>query len=145
MLFLNEKILDSFYSLHFLQEKWKPNYVKSWDGSLRSYKNHRLHSYGDKPAKIFKNCGRECKEWYSHGEPHRDNDLPAIIYSDGYTAWYKDGERHRDGDKPAIIRANGAQEWWRDGRRHRDNGPALVDTDGHSEWWINGEITREIG
>ncbi len=29
--------------------------------------------------------------WYKNGEIHRDNDLPAIIYSDGYKVWYVNG------------------------------------------------------
>ena len=30
------------------------------------------------------------KEWYYHGEKHRENDLPSVI---GY--WCYDGKRHR--------------------------------------------------
>ena len=43
------------------------------------------------------------KKWYKNGELHRDNDKPAIIWSNGQKEWYKNGKRHRDGDKPAVI------------------------------------------
>jgi hypothetical protein len=29
--------------------------------------------------------------WYKNGDYHRDKDLPAIIWCDGYLSWYKDG------------------------------------------------------
>lgn len=33
------------------------------------------------------------QSWYDeHGLLHRDNGLPAIIYTDGAKAWYKHGE-----------------------------------------------------
>ena len=58
---------------------------------------------------------------------HRENDLPAAIYSNGTRAWYKNGKVHRDNDLPAIIRPNGDQEWHREGEYHRDNDlPAII-------------------
>jgi hypothetical protein len=33
--------------------------------------------------------------WFKNGERHRDNDLPAIIYSDGSKEWYNNGNRIR--------------------------------------------------
>jgi len=53
--------------------------------------------------------------WYKNGLKHRDNDLPAIICSNGTQEWYKNGERHRDNDLPAVIRANGTQYWYQNG------------------------------
>jgi len=32
------------------------------------------------------------KSWYKNDQLHRDNNKPAIIYSNGYMAWYIDGE-----------------------------------------------------
>jgi len=49
------------------------------------------------------------------GQIHRDNDKPAIIYSDGTQHWYKNGLRHRDNDLPAIIYADGNQYWYKEG------------------------------
>ena len=75
------------------------------------------------------------QEWFRNGKRHRDNDMPAIIYTDGSREWYKNGCRHRDNDAPAIIRANGRQEWWQNDKLHRDNDrPAVIIPSG-SKWW----------
>ena len=31
------------------------------------------------------------------GELHRENDLPAVIYTSGEKEWWKNGKLHRDG------------------------------------------------
>jgi hypothetical protein len=31
------------------------------------------------------------QEWWFHGECHRDNDLPAIIYANGRQSWWVHG------------------------------------------------------
>jgi hypothetical protein len=36
---------------------------------------------------IIHKCGNQY--WYKNGLPHRDNDLPAIIYSNGSQHWFK--------------------------------------------------------
>ena len=46
---------------------------------------------------------------------HRDNDLPAMIRTDGSQLWYKDGKQHRDNDLPADIHADGEQQWYKGG------------------------------
>lgn len=46
--------------------------------------------------------------WYnSDGKFHRDDDLPAKIFSSGTQEWWKDGKRHRDGLLPAVIKSDG--------------------------------------
>jgi len=50
-----------------------------------------------------------------NGKPHRDNDLPAVAYTDGTKLWYKNGKFHRDNDLPAIVRANGTKLWYKNG------------------------------
>ena len=66
---------------------------------------------------------------------HRDNDLPAIIYSNGTQEWYRNGRRHRNNDRPAVIYSNGTQEWFQNGQLHRDNDqPTLICANGHQEW-----------
>ena len=42
----------------------------------------------------------------SDGKRHRDNDLPAVIDSNGAQIWYRNGLRHRDNDLPAVIHLN---------------------------------------
>ena len=49
--------------------------------------------------------------WYKNGLYHRDNDLPAIIFSDGDQYWYKNGKINRDNDLPAVIFSDGSQIW----------------------------------
>lgn len=41
-------------------------------------------------------------EYFVNGVRHKDDDLPAIDYSDGDKLWYNNGKRHRKG-KPAVI------------------------------------------
>jgi hypothetical protein len=69
--------------------------------------------------------------WYNkNGELHRDNDLPAIIYTNGSKGWYKNGNLHREDDLPAMI-GNGEEYWFKEGRLHRDNDlPALTRPNG---------------
>ena len=55
----------------------------------------------------FLNCERE---WYRHGERHRE-DGPAYESSDGYKAWYIHDKRHRE-DGPAVEYADGSKYWF---------------------------------
>lgn len=55
------------------------------------------------------------RRWYKHGQLHKDNDLPAIIFADGIKIWYKDGEIHRD-NGPAVIWPNGSCAWYKNGK-----------------------------
>ena len=72
--------------------------------------NRNLHSYDDLPAKTY----WENKEWYCHGNLHRDNDLPAYISARGDKEWYRHGKRHRD-IGPAVVRKDGVCTWYRYG------------------------------
>jgi antitoxin component YwqK of YwqJK toxin-antitoxin module len=83
--------------------------------------------------------------WYKNGKFHRDNDLPAMIFSDGRQFWFKNGQMHRDNDLPATIYPNGQlQEWFQNGKFHRDNDlPAVIFSNGHQSWYNNGEIHRD--
>ena len=61
----------------------------------------------------------EAEEWFQNGKRHRDNDLPAVIKSDGKKEWWQNGELHRDNDLPAVIRSDGGQFWYKNGKRQR--------------------------
>ncbi len=50
-------------------------------------------------------------------EIHRDNDLPAVILSNGTQKWFQNGKVHRDNDLPAIIWSDGTQEWYQNGKK----------------------------
>jgi len=50
------------------------------------------HSFDDEPAIIFNNNGT--KFWYKDGLIHRDNNLPARIWSDGSYSFYKNGKQY---------------------------------------------------
>lgn len=83
---------------------------------------------------------------------HRDNDLPAIIYSNGVCEWYFHGVRHRVGN-PARSSPNGTEEWYFHGVLHREDGPAIVmppsdDDEGYHMtciWYMRGTIHRADG
>jgi len=70
---------------------------------------------------------------------------PAPIIDEyGTLRWYnKDGQLHRDNDLPAVIYLDGYKEWWINGELHRENDmPAIIYEDGSKEWYINGEVIR---
>ena len=54
------------------------------------------------------------KIYYKNNKPHRDNDLPAIIWKDGSRVWYENGKSHRDNGKPSHIYSDGYMEWYKD-------------------------------
>jgi hypothetical protein len=72
------------------------------------------HRDGDLPAVVYP-C--DAQIWYQHGKIHREGDLPAVVYADGTQVWCQHGEMHRDGDLPAVVWLSGGQEWWVDGRQ----------------------------
>lgn len=90
--------------------------------------------------------------WCRNGQPHRDNDLPAIERTNGDKEWWVDGKRHRDNDLPAVIWPYGGRcglnrlEWWVHGRRHRDfDLPALTGLDQcgpYQAWYWRGQLHR---
>jgi hypothetical protein len=85
-------------------------------GNKYRYKNGKLHSNNDLQAIIFSNGDQL---WYKNGKLHRDNDLPAAIYKNGDQYWYKNNDLHRDNDLPAVISSNGYQEWYYNGVKYR--------------------------
>ena len=79
------------------------------------------------------------KRWYINGKLNRENDLPAIEYSNGDKAWYLDDKHHREGDKPAIEWVDGYKAWRFNDKRHRTTGAAIEWANGTKEWWVNGK------
>lgn len=84
------------------------------------------------------------------GVLHRDDDLPAVIWTNGDQFWYQNGELHRKDitgeDLPAYIGVNGDQEWYQNGDLHRENDqPALIWANGDHEWYQNGFLIRLLG
>ena len=61
-----------------------------------------------------------------------------VIDEDGNQFWYKDNLLHRDDDLPAIIYTGGIKFWHQNGLWHRENGPADMWADGENCWWIEG-------
>ena len=104
------------------------------------YIDNILHRDNDKPAIEWSN-GR--KEWLQNGKIHRDNDKPAIEWSNGRKEWWQNGKIHRDNDKPAVEYADGTKYWYQNDKRHRDNDkPAIEWLDGSKWWYQNGVLIR---
>jgi hypothetical protein len=63
-----------------------------------------------------------------------------VIDEEGTERWFnKDHQLHRDNDLPAVIKSNGSKFWYKDGKLHRDNDlPAATYSDGRKEWFNNG-------
>ena len=76
-------------------------------------------------------------EWYQNNELHREDDLPAIEFSNGYKEWYQNGQCHRD-NAPAIECANGNKYWYQNGKLHREDGAAIECGNGNKYWYLNG-------
>ena len=55
--------------------------------------------------------------YYYKNKYHRENDLPAVIYSDGSKEYYKNNKYHRDGDKPAVICSDYYKLYYKNGVR----------------------------
>jgi hypothetical protein len=70
--------------------------------------NGKLHRDDDLPAIEYTNGG---KSWYINGEQRRENDLPTAVFGNGNTVWHINGKLHRLGGLPAIIHTNG-NKWW---------------------------------
>ena len=80
-----------------------------------------------------------------YGFVDSQNDLPAIIRTNGTKIWYKNGKIHRENDKPAAILINGTKVWYKNGEIHRDgNKPALISANGTKEWYKNGKIIKRV-
>jgi hypothetical protein len=45
------------------------------------------------------------------GQLHREDDLPAVEYSDGSKEWYINGLRHREYGLPAVEFSYGNKSW----------------------------------
>jgi len=99
-----------------------------------------FHRENDKPAVEYSNGS---KEWYKENKLHRENDLPAFEDPNGIKRWYKEGKRHRENDLPAFEDSSGTKCWYKEGKRHRDNcKPAIIWHNGKKEYWINGKKTK---
>lgn len=79
--------------------------------------------------------------WYNGNKHHRDNDLPAIIYTDGTLAWFRYGKMHRD-NKPAYIAGENILFWYYNGIVHTmDNNPNIDYA--NISWYKNGKLCRK--
>ena len=70
---------------------------------------------------------------------------PTEITPKGTKIWKnKEGRYHRENDKPAIEFSDGGKVWYINGKKHRENDkPAIEDSDGQKEWWINGKFIKQ--
>ena len=125
------------YQLRIIKRR---GYVVTRVYRIEYYIDNKRHRDDDKPAIEFSDG---TKKWYQNDELHRDNDRPAIEDADGTKEWLQNDKRHRDNDRPAIEYADGTKEWWQNDKRHRDNDkPAIEDVNGTKWWYQNGTCIR---
>ena len=56
-------------------------------------------------------------EWRDDdGDLHRDNDLPASVFTNGDQEWFSHGFRHRGGGLPAVVYIDSLYVWWENGK-----------------------------
>jgi hypothetical protein len=72
--------------------------VRHFPGNEPAYRlpNGMAHSIDDIPAFTKTVDSEWVSYWCYYGKVHRDNDLPAIVYSDGDQIWYRHGVRYHD-------------------------------------------------
>jgi hypothetical protein len=75
--------------------------IRHRDRKGRTYVNGLRHSWDDQPAVVYHTGHAWHKMWYQQGQIHRDNDLAAVIWSDGTHGWFKRGMCYRVG-WPAV-------------------------------------------
>ena len=81
-------------------------------------------------------------EYHVENIPHREDDLPAIEYTNGDLEWWVNGKQHRT-NGPAVERHNGTKLWFIHGKLHRENDlPAVEWWNGSKEWFINDKLHR---
>lgn len=110
-------VIESFngvmieYHSDVLKTKFSGIVYEPVDQQTIWYHQGLIHrDYG--PALIF-GCGD--KEWYKHGQLHRDNDLPAVIWNNGKDLrWFQNGNLHRIGAAASIH--NELEEYFFDGK-----------------------------
>lgn len=101
--------------------------------------NEYLHRDDDMPAVINSN-GRGVA-WYKYGKKHRLN-APAFVDDNGRgVAWFEYGKLHRI-DGPALIDENGDEFWYQYDKAHRLDGPAIIRKNGEEIWFVNGKYLR---
>lgn len=99
--------------------------------------------------------------WYSRGNLHRDDDMPAAIWTTSqylHREWYQHGIQHRDAGPANLVTTTDTQrekvfreEWYQHGKRHRVGGPARLmvsDWTGvvmSESWYRDGKYHRVDG
>lgn len=86
--------------LNVIENGWKPKIILYQerifrkilpDGAIYYYnEKNEIHNVNDEPALIYKSG---TKIWCKNDQYHRDNGLPAVIWSDGREEYWVDGER----------------------------------------------------
>ena len=139
--------------------------ITDTDSNIFTYLNKKLHSFGDQPAvinvtnytvrynnfhnnthRVFAIYTKEIRQkynaWYRYGKLHRDNDLPAIIHTNGSKEWYQNGLSHRN-NLPAVEYASGEKEWYKHDYLHSFNDqPAIIHANGDKRWYKHGQLHR---
>ena len=138
---ISDEQIEMFHSNNIKYKLLEIIDVSMYYDNVSYLRNGKLHRDNDLPAVIYTD-GKQ--RWYQNGLTHRDNDLPAVITEEGDQTWYKNGFKHRDNDLPAKINANGDKYWYQNGFHYRDNDlPAIIRTCGEKVWYKNGLIHRD--
>lgn len=137
---LVSKALSKFMTQHYstiIEHYTVVHRDTTWIEYLVGKKPHRD---GNLPAIIFDDGAQY---WCQYGKYHRNNDKPAIVFKE-IQCWYQQGLLHRDEDKPAEIYSHGTQKWYYRGLYHRDNDrPAAIYAHGTVFWYQHGQVHRD--
>ena len=85
--------------------------------------NAAQHSYEDKPS----SADSTRWNWYKHGQRHRDNGQPAVLYKSypHFFSFFKHDQLHRLDNLPAQNMGSYAK-WYVRGSLHRTDGPCSL-------------------
>lgn len=95
------------------------------------------------PAEIFIHSDNSYKCWRKNGVVHRSQSEGPAYINRFSQCYMEEGVPHREEDLPAIISTDGKEmEWWYKGKRHREGKPAVIHASGEKEFWVNGKFTE---
>jgi hypothetical protein len=112
----------------------------------RSQTHYNIHGFihrsdSDMPAIL----GTHAIKYYLLDHPHRENNMPAIILTEGCLFYFVRGVLHTD-DKhiPAVVYPGSTVIFYKNNQIHRDDDlPALIDSN-FCAWFQNGVCHRDF-
>jgi hypothetical protein len=111
-------------------------------GKVKSLRNTKAGVYSEFSPKgeVIYLSDKSGSYWFQDGKLHGEHG-PAVIDANK-SMWYRFGFVHRNNDLPAVVYSNGTKKWYNYGKLHRANGPAIKRPNGDNEWYEHGKLIK---